>query len=513
MVAELWSLQFLLQLFVCKQASSMQKQHVHIRFRETSPAQDSAAPLAPCSRIGVEDARQSLRYFQHNLGRSRVGSYLNSLEEASFQAQEPAESLPSNIGSAPALRRSLSENALSGQTRQLLKVPPPTPELGNVVSQLSAELCALRSEVRQLVRLQSVANRHQNSFTEHVAEQLGEKEAHHNKNNNNNDHNKTCRESGLSSLDLDQCNPELDLDERMSLREPSLHWDPRLSSEGLSFREPNMLWEPSLASNKRDNLRQQKPKKKKVTFGEGTFAACNEQVQNSKNKQELRNKQKGPSSSQLEQLELRAEKNNDKKKTCKTTQPCRSELQQGQKHKKKAWNDPSKMQQQSATASEKELEDRPSNNYNLGEERCLGSLESETQATTALQSRFPKNKNMKSILGQETKNKASWGILIDTGAAISVAPMSFASSIELSPVESTLQLRNVQGQAIRAFGRRAVNLIGSAFSMKVSFVIAEVEQPLLGTRSTILSTTLVGEPSFKRESSICILKLALRKLG
>ena len=427
----------------------MQKQHAHVRSRETSPAQDSAAPLAPCNRIGVEDARQSLRNFQHNLGRSRVGSYLDSLEEASFQAQEPEDSykswsLPANIGFAPALRRSLSENDLRGQTRQLLEVPPPNPNLGSVVSQLSAELCALRCEVRQLVRLQSVASKHQDSFTKHLEEQLGEQEVHHNSNNNNNnDHNKTFRESGLSNLDLDQCHPELDLDER------------------LSFCEPNMLWEPSLASNKRDNLRQQKPKKKKVTFQEGTFAACNEQGHNSKNQQELRN-------------------NNDKKKTCKTTQPCRSELQQGQKHTKTAWNDPSRMQQQPATSSEKELEDKQSNNHNLGEEQCLGSLESETQATAALQSRFPKNKNMENILGQETKNKASWGILIDTGAAISVAPMGFASSIELSPVESTLQLRNVQGQAIRAFGRRTVNLIGSELSMTVSFVIAEVEQPLLG---------------------------------
>ena len=432
----------------------MQKQHGHGKSRETSPAQASAAPLAPCNRIGVEEARQSLRPFQHNLGRSRVGSYLNSLEEASFQAQEPEDSdrswsLPSTIGFAPTLRRSLSENDLRGQTRQLPEVPPPNPKLGDVVSQLSAELCALRLEVQQLVRLQSVANKHQSSFTKHMAEQLGEQEVHHNKNNNNNnnnnnnDHSKTFRESGLSSLDLDQCHPELDLDERMSLREPSLPWDPRLSS------------------SKGDNLRQQEPKKKKVTFQEGTFAACNEQGQNNKNKQELRN-------------------NNDKKKTCKTTQPCKSELQQGQKSTKKAWNDPSRMQQQPATSSEKELEDKQSNNYNLGEEQCLGSLESETQATTALQSRFPKNKNMENILGQETKNKASWGILIDTGAAISVAPMGFASSIELSPVESTLQLRNVQGQAIRAFGRRTVNLIGSELSMTVSFVIAEVEQPLLG---------------------------------
>ena len=60
--------------------------------------------------------------------------------------------------------------------------------------------------------------------------------------------------------------------------------------------------------------------------------------------------------------------------------------------------------------------------------------------------------------------------MIDTGAAISLAPMSFAPTTELSPLESTLQLRSVTGKAIPAYGRRTVDLRGSQLSFRVSFV-------------------------------------------
>ena len=69
---------------------------------------------------------------------------------------------------------------------------------------------------------------------------------------------------------------------------------------------------------------------------------------------------------------------------------------------------------------------------------------------------------------------------MDTGAAISLAPRSFAQHIELSPFESTLQLRSVTGEVIQAFGRRTVQLVGSNMSFQVSFVIANVQHALLG---------------------------------
>ena len=227
----------------------------------------------------------------------------------------------------------------------------------------------------------------------------------------------------------------------------------------------------------RDSFGQKKPKKR-VTFAEGTLAACIKLRQNNRKEQNNRRQH----SSQLEQLEHNNETNkkdsladelpeeNDKRTT---TQTCWNQLQQEQK-----------VQQQLATASRGEEDElRPTNNNNNldGEELSLGSLESETQATTNLLAcTSPKHNNNTSTLGQDLKNKAAWGIMIDTGAAISLAPMSFAPTTELSPLESILQLRAVTGKAIKAYGRRTVDLIGSQLSFRMSFVIADVEYALLG---------------------------------
>ena len=122
---------------------------------------------------------------------------------------------------------------------------------------------------------------------------------------------------------------------------------------------------------------------------------------------------------------------------------------------------------------------------NLGsfsEEDSIGSLEQNASTTNwpAYRSQEHNNNNNNNSLGIGTKNTAAFGILIDTGAAISVAPKDFASQAELSPLESTLQLRTITGTAIRAFGRRTVQLVGSELNLCVSFVIAEVDQALIG---------------------------------
>ena len=116
------------------------------------------------------------------------------------------------------------------------------------------------------------------------------------------------------------------------------------------------------------------------------------------------------------------------------------------------------------------------------EDRALGSFEAQPQATTTSLPAFrsPKHNNNNSILGQDLKNKAAWGILIDIGAAMSLAPVSFAPEAELSPLERTLQLRNLEGKAITAYGRRTVELRGPQLSFTVSFVIADVEHVSLG---------------------------------
>ena len=83
-----------------------------------------------------------------------------------------------------------------------------------------------------------------------------------------------------------------------------------------------------------------------------------------------------------------------------------------------------------------------------------------------------------------------WKILIDTGAEISVAPRSFAEDVQLSPLTQNFRLRNANGREIRIFGVRTVQLLtpGFSFCFDMTFVIAEVEQPLLGLGSLLAST-------------------------
>ena len=83
-------------------------------------------------------------------------------------------------------------------------------------------------------------------------------------------------------------------------------------------------------------------------------------------------------------------------------------------------------------------------------------------------------------LGIGAKNTAAYGIMLDTGAGISLAPMDFAQHLELDPLESTLALRSASGTPIEAFGTRTVQLQGSQLCLDVTFVIADVEQALLG---------------------------------
>ena len=74
----------------------------------------------------------------------------------------------------------------------------------------------------------------------------------------------------------------------------------------------------------------------------------------------------------------------------------------------------------------------------------------------------------------------SWALLVDTGAAASVAPQSFASHLELSSAPSTFQLATATGEAIKIFRLRHVHLQCQDLSFKVSFVIADVVTPILG---------------------------------
>ena len=89
------------------------------------------------------------------------------------------------------------------------------------------------------------------------------------------------------------------------------------------------------------------------------------------------------------------------------------------------------------------------------------------------------------IGAQESPPKRPWRILVDTGAELSVAPRSFAENTQLSPCEKDPQLRTANGIAIQTFGMRTVQLLCQGFSFSMTFVIADVEQPLLGLSSLL----------------------------
>ena len=79
----------------------------------------------------------------------------------------------------------------------------------------------------------------------------------------------------------------------------------------------------------------------------------------------------------------------------------------------------------------------------------------------------------------------TWGILVDTGAATSVAPKSFASHIELSSAPSTFHLTTATGTAVTTYGLKQVHLQSQGLSLEVTFVIADVVTPFLGLDSMI----------------------------
>ena len=513
------------------------------RIKETSPMQAWGPPTCRYTYPAESKPPQAWHQPQSTRARGAFRKpSLGSLQEASFpQAQEQEKLLPE---STPLCQFDSEEQtslaatnlpwrqALGGKSsRTVQEVPPPTQldsdklELKHMMLQLLDAIANLHQAVHSLgaelatncAKHSDNKNNNNTTTTDDNNNTTNNNHTHNNSNNSDNNNNKSSRESSLNSLDLDNDNPESEPDlDTISLGGFNPTLGVESSSSSLDQHEANLslanlghktmviglslgsliqqqddqegkhigtAWEPSLDYNK-ESFERTRPKKR-VSFGKATFAAYNDKQQNSGQQQK---------SSKLEQLEPK--KQNNKENSCKTNlgkqnqlpnKRCKTTLACGnlvpQEHpKKKAWQDgPSTMQQQPATASRGEDELRPNTDNNLTrEEVSLGSLEAEPQATK-LAYISPKHKNNNtSSLGLGTKNTAAYGILIDTGAAISLAARSFAQDGELSPIESTLNLRTVTSEAIEAFGRRTVQLVGSNLSFHVSFVIANVQHALLG---------------------------------
>ena len=100
------------------------------------------------------------------------------------------------------------------------------------------------------------------------------------------------------------------------------------------------------------------------------------------------------------------------------------------------------------------------------QQHCSGSLEQQPLA-------FPRS------------SLRLWKILLDTGAELSVAPWDFAAEIQLDPLKQDLKLLSAKGEAIETYGVRTLQLLTPGFSFNMSFVIANVQQPLLGFGSLL----------------------------
>ena len=119
----------------------------------------------------------------------------------------------------------------------------------------------------------------------------------------------------------------------------------------------------------------------------------------------------------------------------------------------------------------------------------MGSLQQPTQATTQQLAYQQTQQSTKNNLGEHKNNKGSWAILVDTGAAISVAPRSFAPEIPLTALDRPAELRTATGALIRIFGKKNMHLLASKLCFEVSFLTADVTTPILGV-DTLLRENL-----------------------
>ena len=165
---------------------------------------------------------------------------------------------------------------------------------------------------------------------------------------------------------------------------------------------------------------------------------------------------------------------------------CRTVCRQKGEHNRVDFPN-NKQQQQLEKQKQKNLQEGQLGTADLKDKTIAAQQTAATDCSNSIQHQPTAcNKHSLSIGTKERPPQRPWRILVDTGAELSVAPRSFAAEIQLSPLEQDdLQLRTATGIAIETFGARTVQLFCQGFSFTMSFVIADVEQPLLGLGSLL----------------------------
>ena len=78
-----------------------------------------------------------------------------------------------------------------------------------------------------------------------------------------------------------------------------------------------------------------------------------------------------------------------------------------------------------------------------------------------------------------------WGLLVDTGAYVSVAPKHFAPEVPLETVPHPVQLLTATSTPIKIYGTKTVLLVTFRLSFHVRFYITDVKQTLLGLQDLL----------------------------
>ena len=302
------------------------------------------------------------------------------LGEAPALFQQDAESF-SNQGGAPAYRM-YSKSSASNSAFSLEEPMSRWHKLSEVLTKLSIMATCLQECISTMVELQS------DSFNQQEDAHLG------------------MRESSLGSLtsrNIGNNNKEQE-EKRSSLGELT----------------PRICRSKSEDELEQDKLEQEEAKQ--------------QEQQEQAEARQLTAQQKGPANQQQQQKPQEKQKQLPKhKRWCNicwkkghTTEACWYNYQQQNQQHQQAWMTPSQMQQQSAAASVTTTELRPTNySLTLGEPP-MHSLQQVAQAS--IQRAYPEpQQSLKNSLGQHKNIEDSWAtILVDTGAAISAAPRSFA---------------------------------------------------------------------------------------
>ena len=351
------------------------------------------------------------------------------LGEAPALFQQDAESF-SNQGGAPALHRMYSESSASNSAFFSEGHVSLRHKLSEVATKLSVMVVCLQECVSTLVELQSDSFNQQDAHLERRESSLGSLTSRNLGNSNNSNNKQEEERSSLGELTPRTCRSK--------------------SEEEL---EP-------------DKLEQEEAKQQ-------------EQREAAEAKQ-LTAQQTGPEQQQQQQQQQQKPQEEKQKKLPKhkkwcnicwkkghTTEACWYNYQQHSQQHQQAWITPSQMQQQTAAASVATPELRQQHAYPQPQQDTKNSL--------------GQHKN----IGED-----SWAtILVDTGAAISVAPRSFAPGIPLQALERPVELRTATGVRIPIFGKKTMQLLASPLCLEVSFVIAEVTTPILGV-DTLLRENL-----------------------